>query len=101
MFIVFCSTVVLLSLHTGCTAKLQPCDVSWNKPFKDSFRNKYDDWLVDGPVELTKGGNRKKPATGTLLQWVKEAWNDVREETVIKSFKKTGEYMFVIIFGNV
>jgi hypothetical protein len=25
----------------GCTSKLQPCDVSWNKPFKDIYRDTY------------------------------------------------------------
>ena len=29
----------------GCTSTLQPCDVSWNKPFKDHYRDLYDKWL--------------------------------------------------------
>ncbi len=42
----------------GCTGKLQPCDVSWNRPFKAAYREKYDEWLINGPRVLTKGGNR-------------------------------------------
>lgn len=81
----------LVVIPGGCTSKLQPCDVSWNKPFKDAFRDLYDDWLMDGKIELTKAGNRKPPPRETLLKWVKVAWwEKVTTETVIKSFKVTG-----------
>ena len=59
----------------GCTSKLQPCDVSWNRPLKDHFRQNYDEWLVDGPISLTKQGNRRPPPRQLLLKWVKKAWN--------------------------
>ena len=35
----------------GCTSKLQPADVSWNKPFKSHLSEMYDEWLFSGPVE--------------------------------------------------
>lgn len=74
----------------GCTHKLQPCDVSWNRPFKDAFRNRYDDWLVDGEVSLTPKGNRRPPSKELILKWVKESWDEVSPDVVRKSFKVTG-----------
>ena len=87
----FC-VCVFKTIISGCTATLQPCDVSWNKPFKDRFRDLYDDWLVSGVVELTNAGNRKPPPKPLILRWIKEAWSQVSEEVVRKSFKKTGQY---------
>jgi hypothetical protein len=39
----------------GCTSKLQPADVSWNKPFKNKISELYDEWLFRQPV--TETGN--------------------------------------------
>ena len=74
----------------GCTSKLQPADVSWNRPFKDHFRNVYDDWLVDGAVELTRGGDRTPPGRPLLMRWIKDAWDSVTPDIVRKSFKVCG-----------
>lgn len=75
----------------GCTSKLQPCDVSWNKPFKDHFRDIYDQWLLDDQkVELTKSGYRRPPNKILLLKWIKASWNEVSPEIIRKSFKVTG-----------
>ena len=71
----------------GTTSKLQPCDVSWNRPFKDKFCDLYDEWLVDGPKVLTKGGNRKSPDKPTLLRWIKEAWSSVTADVIRKSLR--------------
>ena len=45
----------------GCTSKLQPCDVSWNKPFKDFYRELSDEWIYSGHVSLIKAWNRRLP----------------------------------------
>ena len=34
----------LIFVPAGCTPLLQPADVSWNKPFKDSMRESYKIW---------------------------------------------------------
>ena len=75
----------------GCTSKLQPCDVSWNRPFKDIYRDAYDEWLADeSKVELTRGGNRKPPNRIIILKWIKEAWATISPALIRKSFLKTG-----------
>lgn len=74
----------------GCTSKLQPCDVSWNKPFKDHYRELYDDWLFNGPTSITKAGNRRPPEKTLVLRWIKESWAMVSPDIIRKSFLKTG-----------
>ena len=43
----------------GCTKFVQPADVSWIKPFKDRFREFYDEWMENGEKTYTKGGNMR------------------------------------------
>lgn len=74
----------------GCTSKLQPADVSWNKPFKERVAELYDEWLFSGPVEKTKSGNRRAPSKQLMLTWIKQAWDSISPELIRKSFKKCG-----------
>jgi hypothetical protein len=74
----------------GCTGILQPADLSWNKPFKATYREKYEEWAIDGEVSLTAGSRRRPPPRDLIMQRVKEAWVSVSAETVRKSFKKCG-----------
>ena len=74
----------------GCTSKLQPCDVSWNSPFKDTFRDLYDEWLVNGVKEMMRQRNRKPVPKSAVLKWIKTAWASVTPDVIRKSFKKTG-----------
>ena len=74
----------------GCTSRLQPADVSWNRPFKAKIAELYDEWLFTGPIDTTKSGNRRAPSKPLLLQWIKIAWGIISPEIIIKSFKKCG-----------
>ena len=74
----------------GLTPVLQPLDKCLNKPFKDSIRKKYLAWMISGPFEYTPSGKKKAPTRNLVLRWVNEAWQEIRAEMVVKSFKTCG-----------
>jgi hypothetical protein len=84
-----CKTDVSL-IPGGLTKYLQPADVSWNKPFKDAYRARYDEWMANGDKSYTPGGNVRAPSKLQLVQWVKEAWNAISTDVVQKSFRVCG-----------
>jgi len=65
-------------------------DKCLNKPFKDHVRKKYLAWMITGPFEFTPAGKRKTPTRNLVLRWIKEAWQEIPEEMVKKSFKSCG-----------
>ena len=74
----------------GLTSVLQPLYVSLNKPFKDRLREKWNTWMLEGEKTFTKGGAMRAPALPTLCTWVKESWDAVGEDLVIRAFKRCG-----------
>ena len=72
----------------GLTSILQPLDVSLNKPFKDSLRKKWKDWMSSEGRTFTKSGNPRAADLPTCAKWVKESWDEIKPEMIIKSFKK-------------
>lgn len=50
----------------------------------------YDEWLFNGPVQKTKGGNRRAPSKIVMLKWIKQAWDAISPDIIRKSFKKCG-----------
>ena len=60
------------------------------KSFKDNVQRLWANWISsDLPAEI-KGGNLKKHDIVLIVRWVKEVWDAIPVETVVKSFKKTG-----------
>ena len=74
----------------GLTGHLQPADVSWNKPFESAYRELYNEWMASGEKSYTPAGNLRAPDKLLCLQWVKQAWNKVTSEVIIKSFQVCG-----------
>ena len=54
----------------GLTGNLQPADVSWNKPFKDAYKAKYE-WMVSGKKSYAAAGKVCALDKALCLQWVK------------------------------
>lgn len=74
----------------SCTCKLQPANVSWNRPFKVKLAELYDKWIFDGSTERKRQGNRRPPPKMLLLKWIKEAWVSITPDVIRKSFKMCG-----------
>ncbi|KAH9360477.1 hypothetical protein HPB48_009660 [Haemaphysalis longicornis] len=72
----------------GCTSIVQPADVSWMKPFKDSLRETWASFIRAGAV--TPKGNLKKPSRQDVVNFVSKAWAAGSEEVVARSFKRCG-----------
>ncbi|XP_069593726.1 bromodomain testis-specific protein [Ranitomeya imitator] len=74
----------------GLTSQLQPLDVSINKPFKVYMREEWNKWMAAGNHDLTPTGRMKRPTITQVCEWVKTSWQSVKDETIIRSFKKCG-----------
>ncbi|KAG0427640.1 hypothetical protein HPB47_025322 [Ixodes persulcatus] len=72
----------------GCTSTVQPADMSWMKPFKDSLRETWASFIQAGAV--TPKGNLKKPSRQDVVHFVSKAWVAMSEEVVARSFKRCG-----------
>ena len=66
----------------GYTSKLQCMDVGINKPFKNYIRNSFEDWLV--------ANSDAKPTCRDVDKWIWDSWNDIKQETIKKSWKRCG-----------
>jgi hypothetical protein len=72
----------------GLTHQLQPADVSINEPFKVSMREERTKWMSAPNHDFTATGRMKRPTIMRVCDWVKTSWQSVKEEIVVKSFKK-------------
>ena len=74
----------------GLTSHLQPADVSWNKPFKAAYKEKYSQSMATGPKTYTATDNVRAPSKALFLQWVRECWEALPSEIIRKSFRACG-----------
>ena len=67
----------------GCTKYIQAPDVSWNKPFKAIYKEKYDEWLETvGTHQGTDAGNLKPPPRSTIVNWILDSCNELPSEII-------------------
>ena len=73
----------------GLTSQLQPLDASMNKPLKDAVRTMWMEWMMDEQShQYTPTGRLKRPSITAVCQWIKNAWEGINPQLMIKSFKK-------------
>ena len=83
------NTEVVL-IPAGMTSLQQPCDVVWNKPLKDRVRAMWNEWMVSGEQQFTRGGKRKRASYHMVAEWVVAAWQDIPRTMIEASFGQCG-----------
>jgi len=71
----------------GVTSQLQPLDVSV-KPLKGFMHEEWAKWNEAPTPHITPAGRVKRPSISNTCEWVKNSWQRVKSETIVKSFKK-------------
>ena len=81
----------------GCTSKVQPLDVSINKPFKQILKTKWSHYMKSKVDTLDSQALTAKAKIPTvmkqeLVQWIATAWEILSEQKdlIKKSFTATG-----------
>ena len=84
----------------NCTDKLQPMDVSINKPMKDKLRSQFQAWysseveaqLKDTTIDQVKVDVSMSYIKGRSANWIIGAWQEIsrRPDTAINGFRHTG-----------
>ena len=69
----------------GYTSKLQAMDVGVNKPFKDHVRD-----CVDGFIFENDSNENVRPQRQDVAEWVEFAWNKIRKDTLLKTWRRIG-----------
>eukprot|EP00731_Ephydatia_muelleri_P026312 Em0018g412a len=63
-----------------------PMDVSINRPFKQAMREIWVTWFSKHTIH----GNLTQPTRQDAIDWVSAAWNSIKSETIVESFKCCG-----------
>ena len=78
-------------IESGMTPLLQFLDTHINKPFKDSLKDQWEEWLDNGKEEFTKTGKRKRASYEMVAEWVHNAWEEVAmDEIIVRGFRENG-----------
>jgi len=86
-------------IPAGCPSLVQPLDLMVNKPFKDTLRTYYEEWLSkEGLLEKnkTKKGYIKAPSDVTIIKWVNNASQSIDSDLIKRSFKYAGIFCLKI-----
>ena len=79
--------VDLIHIPAGCTCLCQPVDVGINKPFKNTLRNRWEDYLLGNQGALDVGGRIPSPSRETLADWIINSQSEIGVETVENAWK--------------
>jgi len=71
----------------GLTSQLQPLDVSVNKPLKGFMHEEWAKWIEAPTHHVTLAERVKWPSISNVCKWVKNSWQRVKSETIVKSLK--------------
>ena len=99
-------SIIAVQVPANCTDRLQPMDISINKPVKDDMKKRFQSWyaaevqkqLKEVPVDQVKVDVASSPIKTKSAHWIISAWQALtsRPEVAINGFKKTGIYDAVI-----
>ena len=91
--------IIIIEVPPNCTDRLQPLDLSVNKPIKDSLRTKFQGWYAGNIAQQLKTQSAIKPADLRLsvmkplgAKWLIEAVEDMkqRRDVIVNSFRNAG-----------
>ena len=91
------NNICAVQVPAHCTDKLQPIDVSLNKPVKDETRRQFHEWYAhevqnDIPIEDIKVDMPTSILKSRSANWIINTWLEVskRPELAINGFNKAG-----------
>lgn len=96
------NNIVVVQVPANCTDKLQPMDISINKPVKDEMKKRFQSWYaaeVQKQLKEVPLGEVKVDVAAAAIKtksanWIISAWQALegRPEVAINGFKKAGIY---------
>ena len=94
--------IIAIQVPANCTDKLQPMDISINKPIKDEMKKRFQSWYaaeVQKQLKEVPVGEVKVDVASTAIKtksanWTISAWQALegRPEVAVNGFKKAGIY---------
>ena len=93
--ITLCINTDMNIIPGGLNKLVQSADVSWNKAFKTTCKDKYTQWMASGQKSFRPRGDMCAPNKAHLLKWVKQCWSSLSTELIQKSFCSCGIFMNV------
>ena len=73
----------------GCTALCQPVDIGVNKPFKNTLRDQWEEWMVD--EGLAHGTTSPPTRENIVVQWTRNAVANIASE-ILNNAWRHGDY---------
>lgn len=78
-----------LLMDGGITPKAQPLDVLINKVLKGLYRDLFEEWSLNAPIN-DKTGHPYPPSRQLLATWVVQSWAKIPESLVRKAWEVSG-----------